>query len=193
MADDTDRLDDRLNQLGPSSPVPDYRELWTTVESVWADTVTQAARLPESAAQLRVNGEWSFVETLRHLVFATDAWAGRAILGVEWPYHRFGITQSEYTPPAELGLDPAARPDRAEVLPVRADRQRVVRDLLAGLTDVDLERSWIHPPVPDFSGESMTVRAALWFLLHEEISHHRYAARDLAILLDQSPGADRRR
>jgi hypothetical protein len=28
-----------------------------------------------------VAGEWSFTETLRHLVFATDAWVRRAVLG----------------------------------------------------------------------------------------------------------------
>jgi DinB superfamily len=28
-----------------------------------------------------VGGEWSFIETLRHLVFATDSWIRRAILG----------------------------------------------------------------------------------------------------------------
>ena len=40
-----------------------------------------------------VDGEWSFIETLRHLVFATDAWVRRAMLGdahragrgVGWP------------------------------------------------------------------------------------------------------------
>lgn len=33
----------------------------------------------------RVEGEWSFIETLRHLVFATDAWVKRAILGEPHP------------------------------------------------------------------------------------------------------------
>jgi len=34
----------------------------------------------------RVDDEWSFVETLRHLVFATDAWVRRAILGQPSPW-----------------------------------------------------------------------------------------------------------
>lgn len=39
-------------------------------------------RLHESAG-----GEWSFIGTLRHLVFATDAWIRRAILGDPSPWH----------------------------------------------------------------------------------------------------------
>jgi len=35
--------------------------------------------------------ERSFIETLRHLVFATDAWAGRTILDEPMPYYPFGL------------------------------------------------------------------------------------------------------
>ncbi len=58
----------------------DYRAMRDTIERLWPDTVARAGRLPEPALHLRVDDEWSFVETLRHLVFTTDAWAGRTIL-----------------------------------------------------------------------------------------------------------------
>jgi hypothetical protein len=45
-----------------------------------------------SGARIRgalvVDDEWSFVETLRHLAFARDAWVNRAILGVAPPVRR---------------------------------------------------------------------------------------------------------
>jgi hypothetical protein len=37
-----------------------------------------------------VGGEWSFAQTLRHLVLATDAWFGRSILEIEQPFHPIG-------------------------------------------------------------------------------------------------------
>ena len=66
----------------------DYRAIWDTFERLRPDTVARAGRLPEPALHLRVD-EWSFVETQRHLVFATGAWVGRTILDEPMPYHRW--------------------------------------------------------------------------------------------------------
>jgi hypothetical protein len=38
------------------------------------------------ALDLSVDGEWSFAQTLRHLVMATGVWWGRALLGYDRPY-----------------------------------------------------------------------------------------------------------
>ena len=75
--------------------------------------VARAERLPEPALHERVDGEWSFVETLRHLVFITDSWASRTVLDEPMPYHRLGLPQTAYAPAdaAALGIDlDAARP-----------------------------------------------------------------------------------
>src|SRR5215211_4441379 len=50
------------------------------VVSRWDAVVRRALALPEDLLHERVDGEWSFIETLRHLVFATDAWVLRAAL-----------------------------------------------------------------------------------------------------------------
>ncbi|HLJ98988.1 MAG TPA: pentapeptide repeat-containing protein, partial [Streptosporangiaceae bacterium] len=55
----------------------DMRALWDTVERLWAGAVTRAGRLPDAAVAEQVNEEWSFQQTLRHLIFITDAWASR--------------------------------------------------------------------------------------------------------------------
>jgi hypothetical protein len=65
--------------------------MWDRIECLWAETGARAERLPEPALHQRVDDEWSFVETLRHLVFATDKWAGYMILDKPMPYHPLGL------------------------------------------------------------------------------------------------------
>jgi hypothetical protein len=54
-----------------------FRTAWSTVEATWATTFDRARQLSETELHESVNGEWSFVETQRHLIFVTDAWIGR--------------------------------------------------------------------------------------------------------------------
>jgi hypothetical protein len=63
-----------------------FREAWDVLERLWGGTVERARRLPPALLHESVDGEWSFIETLRHLVFATDAWIRRAILGDPAPW-----------------------------------------------------------------------------------------------------------
>lgn len=171
-------------QLEAMKSADDYRAMWATIEGLWAAAVARAERLPESARQERVDDEWSFVETLRHLVFATDAWASRTVLDDPMPYHRLGLTQTGYAPDtvATLGIDLAARPSFAEVIDVRADRMSVIRRIVDGLTDDELERQCTRSPGPGYPEQPRTVGACLRVVMGEEIEHHRYAVRDLAVL-----------
>src|SRR5690349_9863479 len=74
----------------------DVRAMWDTIERLWAEAGTRAGRLPAAALTEQVNEEWSFAQTLRHLVFITDAWASRTVLDQERPYHRLGLPQTWY-------------------------------------------------------------------------------------------------
>jgi hypothetical protein len=124
------------------------------------------------------------VETLRHLVFVTDAWASRTVLDDPMPYHRLGYTHSSY-PSAEaaaIGIDLDAHPSFDEVMAVRVDRLRVVRRILGDLSDDDLERLCVRTPAPGYPEEPRRVRECLQVVMIEECEHHRYAARDLAVL-----------
>jgi len=67
-------------KMRPADPAG-FREAWDTVERLWDGTVQRARGLPPEQLHESVDGEWSFIETLRHLVFATDAWVRRAIGG----------------------------------------------------------------------------------------------------------------
>jgi hypothetical protein len=158
--------------------------MWDTVERLWSETVARAERLPEPARFERIDDEWSLAETLRHLVFATDAWAARAVLDEPMPYHRLGIPHSSYLPSdaAALGIDLAASPSFAEVMEARADRMALVRGIVDDLTDNELERVCTAAPAPGYPEETRLVGRCLRVVMREECEHRRYAERDLAVL-----------
>jgi hypothetical protein len=189
-----DRRHPERVQLSAVRTADDYRAMWDTIERLWADTVARARRLPESALHLRVDDEWSFVETLRHLVFAADAWAGRAILDEPLPYHPLGLPSTGYPPAgaAALGIDIEARPSLAEVMEVRDSRMALVRRLVDGLTDAGLDRVCPRSPSPHHPEETRSVGRCLRVIMREECEHRRYAVRDLATLeADLDNGARR--
>jgi hypothetical protein len=171
-------------QLRQMQTADDYGAMWDTIERLWSETVARAERLPEAARYERVDDEWSFVETLRHLVFATDAWASRTVLDEPMPYHRLGLTHTSY-PPADavaLGIDLEARPSFAEVMEVRENRIALVRGMVDSLTDNELERICTRTPAPGYPEELRTVGQCLCVVMDEECEHRRYAVRDLAVL-----------
>jgi hypothetical protein len=162
----------------------DYRTLWRTVEGLWSQTLERFAQLPQPARDERVDDEWSLVETLRHLVFATDAWVGSTLLDEQTPYHRLGLTHTFYPrdDALALGIDLDARPSFEEVLPIRAERLATVRRIVDDLTDVELARTSRRPPAPGYPDEERTVAHCLTVVMEEEIEHRRYMERDLAVL-----------
>ncbi len=97
--------------------VDDVRAAWAVVDAMWDDAVAHAMTVPEALLNERVNGEWSFVETMRHLVFADDIWVGRMLSDEPGPFHPLGVPPTDTTDAgaAEMGLTLAARPSFAEV------------------------------------------------------------------------------
>jgi hypothetical protein len=179
-----DRLHPERVQVRDMRTAGDYRATWDTLEQLWADTIARARAMPEPVLHERVDGEWSFVETMRHLLFATDAWASRTVLDQKLPYHRFGYPADGYPPEdaAAIGLDLAARPSLDEVLAARADRVALVRGIVAELTDDELERLCTRNPGPGYPDEPVAVGRSLRVVMREECEHRRYAVRDLAVL-----------
>jgi DinB superfamily/Pentapeptide repeats (8 copies) len=162
----------------------DFRTMWETIERLWAPAMERAERLPAAALTQQVNEEWSFAQTLRHLVFITDAWASRTVRDEEIPYHPLGLPQSWYpaADAAGLGIDLAAQPDYAEILAARADRMAVMRRIVAGLTDDSLGQLCQRSPAPGYPDEARTVVDCIVVVIDEEIEHYRFAVRDLAVL-----------
>ena len=96
--------------MRPTDPAG-FREAWDVVERLWGETVERARRLDPELLHESVDGEWSFIETLRHLVFATDSWIRRAILGDPSPWDPLDLPWDEM--PDTPGVP--ARPRRTTV------------------------------------------------------------------------------
>jgi hypothetical protein len=157
-------------------------EAWTMIEGLWRTTFARARKLPEPVLRERVDGEWSFVQTQRHLVLATDCWLRRMVKGMEHPYHPWGLGGSWLTSPRRWGLDPDADPSFEQVLKLRRQRMREVRDVIARAKRKELERICIPPNSPGHPRRNQTVLHCLHVVLNEEWQHHRYATRDLDAL-----------
>jgi hypothetical protein len=153
------------------------RAAWATLERTWAATLERVAAMPAGTVDVSVGGEWSFAQTLRHLVLATDAWLGRAILEIEQPFHPIGQTGSGAEDDGlDMSIFTTVTPSYAEVLEVRAGRVAMVRDFLATVTSDELAATHPHPWAPEYPE---TTLSCLHVILEEEWEHHRYAVRDL--------------
>jgi DinB superfamily/Pentapeptide repeats (8 copies) len=155
------------------------RETWALLEAEWAKTVAVAQALPESMVHRSVNDEWSFVQTIRHLVFAMDKWFTAPILGegfdpIGWP--NSGSVDFGFP-----GLDYTLAPSLADALAVRADRSTRFREYLASVTPTDFSR-----PVEVLENGTNPIGECLFTVFEEEFWHLRYARRDLALLESES-------
>jgi uncharacterized damage-inducible protein DinB len=160
-----------------------FREAWDLLESVWDETVDRARRLPPGQLHDSVDGEWSFIETLRHLVFATDAWVRRAILGDPSPWDALDLPWDEMADTPGVPRDRNVRPSLDTVLRLRRDRMSTVRQVIEGLTDVTLNADTEPVEGPGWpQPRSYPVRECLLVVLNEEWHHRLFAERDLAVL-----------
>jgi hypothetical protein len=172
----------------PARTVEGAQAAWEVVTAAWDATMERVASLPEPMLHERVDGEWSFVETLRHLVFATDAWVRRAILAEPQPYHPLGLPPDP--DPGERpvdvrpwGIDVEANPSFAEVLAARLDRTATVQRVIDELTPAEYSRICAQHPAPGFPPVTrFPVSLGLDVVLGEEWAHHGFAVRDLDTL-----------
>jgi uncharacterized protein YjbI with pentapeptide repeats len=102
------RYPDRA-KMRPTDPAG-FREAWDAVERLWGETVERPLRMDPELLHESVDGEWSFTETLRHLVFATDCWIRRAILGDSSPWDPLDLPWDEM--PDTRGVPETATHDR---------------------------------------------------------------------------------
>jgi hypothetical protein len=183
IAAELDRLHPERVSLRGDDPAA-LRAGWAVVESFWRPTLDLATGLPEARCHERVDDEWSLVETLRHLVFVTDAWFRRTVLGIERPYHPIGLAPTFLAGmAARLGLDPDADPSLDEVLAVREERAQEVRARLASVTAAELAAPRRRSDADGYPpASSHSVRDCLHVVMGEEWAHHQYATRDLAVL-----------
>jgi hypothetical protein len=159
------------------------RAAWATLEGTWAATLARVAAMPAGTVDVSVDGEWTFAQTLRHLVLATDTWLGRAILEIGQPFHPIGLAGAGAEDDGmDMSVFTKVTPSYAEVLEARAGRVAMVRDFLAGVTVDDLAAARRNPHAPEYPE---TTLSCLHVILEEEWEHHRYAVRDLDTIAAQ--------
>ena len=170
--------------MRPTDPAG-FRAAWDLLERLWARHRRTGPR-PADPQLLHesVDGEWSFIETLRHLVFATDAWIRRAMLGDPSPWD-----------PLDLPWDEMAGHARAcrATAPPGPRSTRCWRCAAtgwppcAGSSTASPTSRWTARPSRSRgragrSPVSYPVRECLSIVLNEEWEHRLYAERDLDAL-----------
>lgn len=183
-----DRLHPERVALRPSD-ADGVRRACDLVEEIWAPTMARAGALGEPGVHERVDDEWSFAETLRHLVFVTDAWLGHAVRQDAAPFHPLGLPAVFIADGASYGIEHDARPSFSEVLAAREARLTQLRAFAAELTDADLARVCGPNTVAGFPPPAARpLRSCLQVLFNEEWAHHQFAVRDLAMLEEAARG-----
>jgi len=160
-----------------------FAEAWDVVERLWEQTVDRARRLDPALLHESVDGEWSFIETLRHLVFATESWVHRAVLGEPAPWHALSLPWDTMPDAPGVPRDRDVRPALDVVLELRRDRMATVRRVIDGLTEETLAADTVPVEAPGWPpARSFPVRKCLLIVLNEEWEHRLFAERDLAVL-----------
>ncbi len=160
--------------LEPTDP-EGMRKAWNAVSAVWDATIERAQQLPEETLHASVDGEFSFVQTLRHLVFATDKWFTVPLIGGE--FDPMGLPNTGSLDFPWPGIDRDAHPSFADALAVRRDRGARFAKHLG-----DLEAAELIQTREVLENGNAPVQACLHTVFEEEMAHHGYATRDLAAL-----------
>ncbi len=168
------RINPERALMEPTDP-EGMRAAWSAVSSRWAATIERAQQLPEEALHASVDGEFSFVQTLRHLVFAMDKWFIAPILG--GAFDPIGLPNTGSLDFPWPGIDRDSDPSFADTLAVRRDRAARFAKYLADLEPADLSQS--HEVLENGNAP---VQACLHVVFEEEMEHHGYATRDLDAL-----------
>ncbi len=157
--------------IEPTDP-SGVRAAWSALEQAWSETCALASGHPDADLHRSVDGEWSFVDTLRHLVFAVDKWFTVPI--TVGSFEPIGLPNSGSIDFPWPGIDRTARPDVAEALAAFRNRVGAVRGYVDTVT---LQELGLRVDVLE-NGEH-SVQECLWTIFEESFWHNRYARRDL--------------
>jgi hypothetical protein len=171
------------------SDVPaDLFEGWRQLHGDWSATIDRLRASP-GMEHRTVNGEWSALQTLRHLVFVHDSWFRRCVLGSTDLFTPIGLAIDDVPDREGQGLDLTADPSLDEVAVVRAEQAAELNEWLKTVTPAQLAAT---APIPEGNGwppyaRGRSTRQCLGTVLNEEFAHHGFCVRDLDLMEASTP------
>lgn len=145
------------------------------LDAAWSETIESVRSSPPEVAESSVDGEWTFVQSLRHLVFGTDKWFTHPVLADG--FHPIGLPNTGSLDFPWPDIDPDATASLEEAAAARAERVGRLRSWLDECDDADLDRE-----VVVLENGSHSVGDCIRVVFEESFEHLRYARRDLARL-----------
>jgi hypothetical protein len=153
------------------------------LQTDWTATIDRLRASP-GLEHRTVNGEWSALQTLRHLVFVHDSWFRRCVLGSTELFTPMGLAVDNVPDREKQGLDLTADPSLDEVVAVRRDQAAELDAWLSTATPAQLAAT---APVPEGEGwppyaRGRSTRQCIGTVLDEEWAHHSFCVRDLELV-----------
>ena len=176
-------VEDQLNQRHPERLLlapfdPDgMRRAWEVIEEFAAATLERARALPPEQLDVSVDTEFTYLETLRHLVFCIDRWITDPVLGEADPFHPLGMPNPPHSEHTRSHFDVDAKPSLDEVLAIRRGRMDRVAAVVRDADQDALQRQVVNP-----NGGMTMVMSCLHVVFRDEWWHNQWANRDMAIL-----------
>jgi hypothetical protein len=157
--------------LHPTEPGR-MREGWQAFLVAWEGVIERAEALPDRRRHASVDGEWSFVQTVRHVVFATDKWFTVPVLAGR--FHPLGLPNTGSLDFGWPGVEADAEPTFDEAVAAWRDRGEQLRGYLE---DVSLDALDVEVEV--LENGVTAVHDCIGVVFEEHFQHLRYALRDL--------------
>jgi hypothetical protein len=148
------------------------RSGWAAFVAAWDEAIERARRLDEPQRRVSVDGEWSFVQTVRHLVFATDKWFTVPVLGGD--FDPMGLPNTGSLDFPFPGIDVHADPSFEDAV-------AIWRVCSTGLVNylADIEPESLNIEVDVLENGPHAVHDCVGVVFEEHFHHLRYATRDL--------------
>lgn len=153
-----------------------HRAAWVALTSAWDAAIERAHRLGDDTMRVSVGGEWSFRDTLRHLVFVTDKWLFAPLAGAT-RFSSIGLSNTGSRDYPWPSVDRDANPDLGAVIGEYRARSQRVGEILE-----TFDPASIPAEVEILENGTMPGAECFYAVFEEEFEHLRYATRDLAIL-----------
>jgi hypothetical protein len=166
----------------------DLLEGWRQLQADWSATIDRLRASP-GMEHRTVNGEWSALQTLRHLVFVHDSLFRRCVLGSTDLFTPIGLAIDDVPDREGQGLDLTADPSLDEVAVVRAEQAAELNEWFMTVTPAQLAAT---APIPEGNGwppyaRGRSTRQCLGTVLNEEFAHHGFCVRDLDLMEAATP------